>query len=171
MAGERAFVSDSQAATESLGEQLGRALPAGALVLLDGELGSGKTAFVRGLARGLGVTDRVASPTYALLQTYSGRVELSHLDAWMESRERAFLLDGGLDALASGGVAVIEWASRVVDVLPATRLRCTFEHAGPERRRVRAWVEGTDALAAELARALARVEPGAQLVEVAPGAE
>lgn len=171
MAGERAFVSRSQAATESLGEQLGRVLPAGALVLLDGELGSGKTAFVRGLARGLGVTDRVASPTYALLQTYAGRLELSHLDAWMESRERAFLLDGGLDALASGGVAVIEWASRVLDVLPATRIRCTFEHAGPEQRRVCAWVEGTDALAAELARALASVNAGGELVEVARGAE
>jgi tRNA threonylcarbamoyladenosine biosynthesis protein TsaE len=169
--GTRVFVSGSQAATESFGEQLGRVLPAGALVLLDGELGSGKTAFVRGLARGLGVEDRVASPTYALLQTYTGRLELSHLDAWMEGRERAFLLDGGLDALAGGGVSVIEWASRVIDVLPATRLRIEFAHAGPTERSVRAWVEGPDALAADLARALASVSAGGELREVATGAK
>jgi len=144
----RSFLTDSQAATEALGEELGRSLFPGALLVLDGQLGSGKTAFVRGLARGLGVVERVSSPTYALLQTYPGRLELAHLDAWMEGRERAFLLDGGLEALQPGGVTVIEWGERVLDVLPPTRLRARFEHAGPSARRIRLEVEGRDAASA-----------------------
>jgi tRNA threonylcarbamoyladenosine biosynthesis protein TsaE len=158
MAPERRFVSESQAATEALGEVIGARLEAGALLLLDGELGSGKTTFVRGLARGLGVRERVTSPTYALLQTYTGRLELSHLDAWMEGRERAFLIDGGAEALAQAGVAVIEWGGRVAQFLPEARLRLELEHAGPERRRVRAWVEGAGPPAERLAALLAHLE-------------
>jgi tRNA threonylcarbamoyladenosine biosynthesis protein TsaE len=170
MARERRLRSSSPAATERLGEELGRRLVPGALVALDGELGSGKTCLVRGLARGLGVTERVTSPTYALLATYPGRLELLHFDAWMEGRERAFLLDGGLDCLASGGVAVIEWAERVLDVLPATRLRIELAHAGHEQRTLRVWIEGpatsdeAPALAA-LARALEALVDELPLVE------
>lgn len=167
MAAERRFRSRSPAATERLGEELGRRLPPGALVALDGELGAGKTCLVRGLARGLGVTERVTSPTYALLQTYPGRLELAHLDAWMEGRERAFLLDGGLEWITgagSSGVTVIEWASRVLDVLPPERLRIELAHAGPEERRVRLWVEGRGPRAGELDAVLAALPAVPELV-------
>jgi tRNA threonylcarbamoyladenosine biosynthesis protein TsaE len=132
----RRFVSHAPQATEELGRVVGSLLGAGSIVILDGELGSGKTCFVRGLARGLGVTERVQSPTYALMHTYPGRLELFHFDAWMEGRERAFLLDGGLEWMQSGGVSVIEWGSRVRECLPRPLLALTFEHRGESARAI-----------------------------------
>jgi tRNA threonylcarbamoyladenosine biosynthesis protein TsaE len=132
----RRFLSRSPRATEELGRALGEKLRAGSVVILDGELGSGKTCFVRGLARGLGVVERVQSPTYALMHTYPGRLELFHFDAWMEGRERAFLLDGGLEWMQAGGVSVVEWGSRVSECLPRPLLALAFEHKGPSEREI-----------------------------------
>lgn len=170
---ERGFLSSSPEATEAFGEVLGgrlSELEGGALVLLDGELGSGKTCFVRGLARGLGVVDRVSSPTYALLQSYRGRRELLHFDAWMEGRERAFLLDGGLEGLDGNAVAVVEWAARVADVLPPTRLRIELAHAGPSARAFVLRVEGEGQRARELERVVAELAPPAGVREESRGA-
>jgi tRNA threonylcarbamoyladenosine biosynthesis protein TsaE len=106
------------------------------VLALDGELGAGKTAFVRGLARGLGVEEPVSSPTYVLMNVYSGRLELYHFDAWMERREEAFLADGGSEWLRAGGVCAVEWASRVADWLPLPRLAVRLAHAGSQARSV-----------------------------------
>jgi tRNA threonylcarbamoyladenosine biosynthesis protein TsaE len=173
-----AWISRSPEATEILGERLGRALRTSAVIALDGDLGSGKTSFVRGLARGLGASEPVTSPTYALLQTYAGRLELRHLDAWMEGRERAFLLDGGMEwlsgagataiagadgtaiagagesAIAGAGVTAIEWADRVADVLPLERLAVKLAHRAPTERSIEMRVVGAGQVADELARAL-----------------
>ena len=137
MASERVFESRSAEATERLGCELGSALDAGAVVALHGELGAGKTCLVRGLARGLGVTQRVSSPTFTLLHQYDGRLPLYHFDAWMEGRERAFLEGGGAEWLSGTGVAVVEWAARVADWLPLPRLEVFLEHLGPEERLIR----------------------------------
>ena len=150
----RSFLSRSPEATEALGAALGSELEAGAIVTLDGELGSGKTCFVRGLARGLGVIERVQSPTYALMHSYTGRLELFHFDAWMEGRERAFLLDGGLEWLSAAGVTAIEWAERVADVLPPERLSVKLAHETPTERSIEMRVVGAGRVADELARAL-----------------
>jgi tRNA threonylcarbamoyladenosine biosynthesis protein TsaE len=157
MAAERAvlrrYLSRSPAATEALGAALGRELEAGSVLALDGDLGSGKTCFVRGLARGLGIEAPVTSPSYALLQSYPGRLELHHLDAWMEGRERAFLLDGGLEWLHARGVAVIEWGSRVEELLPEPRWSIRFEHRGESSREIEIACVGTGtAIAAARAR-------------------
>jgi tRNA threonylcarbamoyladenosine biosynthesis protein TsaE len=158
----RTFVTRSPEETEALGASVGRALAHETLITLDGDLGAGKTCFVRGLARGLDVQDPVSSPTYALLQTYAGRLVLHHFDAWMEGRERAFLMDGGLEWLHSGGVAVIEWAARVADVLPRERLCVELEHRGPHERLIRMRVEGAGAAYERLAGVLAKLAaPGA----------
>jgi len=164
-AAPRTFVSSSEAATETLGEQLGKALAAPALIALDGELGAGKTAFVRGLARGLGVHDGVSSPTYALLQTYAGRIDLHHLDAWMEGRERAFLSDGGLEWVSGSGVTVIEWAERVADVLPLPHLHVLLDVVARDERRITVEVRGTDPSLAAVAATL-HAQPGLVLVRV-----
>lgn len=148
------WISRDADATESLGEAIGRAAFRGLVVALDGELGAGKTCFVRGLARGLDVEDVVASPTYALMASHAGRLPLHHFDAWMEGRERAFLADGGAEWLDGDGVAVVEWASRVASSLPADRLEIAIEHAGPNDRRVRARVLGAGERAARIARIL-----------------
>lgn len=151
MAHERVFETASEAETEVLAERLGELLEPPALVALDGELGAGKTAFVRGLARGLGVKDGVSSPTYALMASHEGRVPFLHFDAWMEGRERAFLADGGAELLADA-VCAVEWASRVDDALPRSRIEVRIEVLGHERRRLRMRATGGDA---RLERALA----------------
>ena len=130
------LLAESVADTEALAAELGARLRPGDVLALDGELGSGKTAFVRGLARGLEVEEPVHSPTYVLMNAYSGRLELYHFDAWMEGREEAFLADGGSAWLRAGGVSAIEWAERVAPWLPLPRLAVRLAHAGPDSRRV-----------------------------------
>lgn len=123
-------------ATEALGAALGALAVAGDVIALEGELGAGKTALVRGLARGLGAGDDVASPTYILMDAHhGGRLPLFHFDAWMEGREKALFLDGGDDWLRAGGVAVVEWAGRVDAWLPQPRLAVLLEHLSLEARR------------------------------------
>jgi tRNA threonylcarbamoyladenosine biosynthesis protein TsaE len=136
VASARVWRCESPQATEDLACALGSRLRAGDVLALDGELGAGKTAFVRGLARGLGVAEPVSSPTYVLMNVYSGRLELYHFDAWMEGREEAFLADGGSEWLSAGGVSAVEWAARVADWLPLPRLAVRLAHAGPLARRI-----------------------------------
>jgi len=108
------FISHSPADTEALGERLGRVIAHGQVLGLSGELGAGKTQFVRGLARGLGVTSRVHSPTFTLVNEYGGgRLKLFHLDLYrLETPGQLF--SAGIDEfLSPDGVAVLEWAERL----------------------------------------------------------
>ena len=105
------------------------------MISLIGEMGSGKTTFVRGLARGLGVSGAVNSPTYTLMKRYSGRLTLDHYDAWMEGRERAVLADGAHELLGVDGVSVIEWGDRVEEWLPPERLELHLQVISSEARR------------------------------------
>ncbi len=108
------FISHSPAETESLGEKFGRAAQRGLVIALTGELGAGKTQFVKGVARGLGIPARVHSPTFTLVNEYGGgRLKLFHLDLYrLETREQ--ILSAGLEEfLQPDGVAVIEWAERL----------------------------------------------------------
>jgi len=110
------FISHSPAETEALGEKFGRAAQGGLVIALSGELGAGKTQLVKGLARGLGVTARVHSPTFTLVNEYGGgRLKLFHLDLYrLETREQ--ILSAGLEEfLEPDGVAVVEWAERLKD--------------------------------------------------------
>ena len=98
-----------------------------------GELGSGKTCLARGVAQGLGVDDpgAVCSPTYLLVVEHPGPRPMLHVDAYLETKSRAFLLDGGLDYLNEfQGVVVIEWAEKLVDLLPEPSLWVELELAG-----------------------------------------
>jgi tRNA threonylcarbamoyladenosine biosynthesis protein TsaE len=111
--------------TEAFGERLGRALVPGALVALDGELGSGKTTLVRGLARGLDVREPVVSPTFTRMRVLPGRLVLHHFDAWRAGS--AELFEEGTEFLAGDGVAAVEWAERVATSLPCPRLELRLE--------------------------------------------
>ncbi len=106
-------VTRSEAETMAVARKLGARLGPGAVVLLYGDLGAGKTAFVRGLAEGLGASpDEVSSPTFTLIQEYAGRLRLYHVDLYRV--ERAEVDDLGLDELEAGtGVVAIEWADRL----------------------------------------------------------
>jgi tRNA threonylcarbamoyladenosine biosynthesis protein TsaE len=126
-------VTNSAAETEAVGEGLGKRLKAGDLVLLTGELGAGKTTFVRGVARGIASDSPVASPTFQLVRVYLGRVQLAHIDLY-RIETPSELGDLGLDELLDQGAVVVEWGDRLE--APASAL-ITLEHLGGERRLIR----------------------------------
>jgi tRNA threonylcarbamoyladenosine biosynthesis protein TsaE len=110
------FISHSPAETEALGEKFGRAARRGLVIALSGDLGAGKTQFVKGLARGLEIPARVHSPTFTLVNEYGGgRLKLFHLDLYrLETREQ--MLSAGIEEfLSPDGVSVVEWAERIFD--------------------------------------------------------
>jgi tRNA threonylcarbamoyladenosine biosynthesis protein TsaE len=110
------FISHSPAETEALGEQWGRDAQRGLVIALSGDLGAGKTQLVRGLARGLGVASRVHSPTFTLVNEYSGgRLKLLHLDLYRLETPEQIHSAGIEEFLQPDGVAVIEWAERLED--------------------------------------------------------
>jgi tRNA threonylcarbamoyladenosine biosynthesis protein TsaE len=130
------FETSSEAETSSAGESLGRTLRAGDVVLLYGDLGAGKTAFVRGLARGIGADpEDVSSPTFTLVQEYVGpRLTLFHVDLYR--LEPAEIDDLGLEDLVSGeGIVAIEWAERWTG-RPDDVTEVRIEEAGDDRRRI-----------------------------------
>lgn len=127
------MITNTPEETEEAAARLGRRLRRGDLVLLVGELGAGKTTFVRGLARGMGVEGQVMSPTFQLVRIYPGRPQLAHVDLYRVGEE-AELGDLDLDGLLSDGVVAVEWGDR----LEATEgaLRVVIEPLDPQRRRL-----------------------------------
>lgn len=111
------YYSKSELETEQLGEKLARQLKPGAVIAYYGDLGAGKTAFTRGLGRGLGIVDRITSPTYNIVNEYPGDIPLFHFDMYrLQSSEDLFDI-GWEDYLQRGGVIAVEWSERVEDVL------------------------------------------------------
>lgn len=119
------FYSHSEQETEALGERLGRQLQPGTVIAYEGDLGAGKTAFTRGLARGLEVTDRVTSPTYTIVNEYAGRIPLFHFDMYRLTSSEDLFDIGWEDYLTRGGVLAVEWSERVEDALTGA-LRITI---------------------------------------------
>ena len=134
MTARSVVISESEQATIDLGASLARSLGPGDVVLLEGELGAGKTAFVRGLAIGLGAPeDDVSSPTFTLVQEYRGRVPFVHADLYRVSGAEA--ADLGLEELGRDGVVAVEWAAKLVRK-PAGAVDVLIEDLGGDRRRI-----------------------------------
>lgn len=112
-------------ATKALASALSKLMSDGDLVVLSGEMGAGKTCFTQGLAQGLGVTDRVTSPTFTLANRYEGRLVLNHLDVFRLD-DPSETLDLDLPELLESGVTVIEWGEQIAAVLPADHLAITI---------------------------------------------
>lgn len=128
--------TDSAAATEAAGAGLAERLAPGDVVLISGELGSGKTTFVRGACRALGVEGPVTSPTFTIGQLYSGRIEVAHLDLYRLDTlagEDPSLLE---DYLTPERIGFVEWPAIGEPAIGAVAARVTLEHAGEDRRRV-----------------------------------
>ena len=139
------FITNSPAETEAVGAALGNILPAGTVIAYRGDLGAGKTAFTRGLARGLGCRELVTSPTYTIVNEYlGGRCPLFHFDMY-RLRSSDDLWDiGWEDYLDRGGICAVEWSENVADALEEP-LQITIEKTGEESRRIT--IEGGDFLA------------------------
>ena len=139
------FITNSPAETEAVGAALSRVLSPGTVIAYRGDLGAGKTAFTRGLARGLGVNDPVTSPTYTIVNEYlGGRMPLFHFDMYrLHSAEDLWDI-GWEDYLERGGICAVEWSENVADAMedPVT---VTIEKLGEESRRIT--IEGGDFLA------------------------
>ena len=112
------FLTRGEAETEELGRRLAERLSPGAVVAYRGDLGMGKTAFTRGLARGLGCTGRVTSPTFTVVNEYEGRLPLFHFDLYRLEGEDALYDIGWEDYLDRGGVCAVEWSERAEAALP-----------------------------------------------------
>ena len=122
--------------TQAAGETLGRSLGPGDVVALTGELGAGKTCFVQGLTRGLGVAVRATSPTFVLVNEYRGRVPVYHVDAY-RSTSLAELRDLGLEEYVDGdGVTVVEWADKLWPLLPPRAIHVDIAGVGDEPRTI-----------------------------------
>ena len=112
------YLSHSVEETEDIGRQLAASLHPGDIVAYFGDLGAGKTAFTRGLARGLGYSGRVSSPTFTIVNEYEGSIPLFHFDLYrLEDEEELFDI-GWEDYLARGGVCAVEWSERFSSLLP-----------------------------------------------------
>ena len=131
------FITRSPEETEALGTRLAGALEPGAVVAFTGDLGAGKTAFVRGLARGLGIRDRVTSPTFTIVNEYEGgRLPLFHFDLYRLGCADELFDIGWEDYLARGGVCAVEWSERMEELLEPGTIRVDLRRGEDEGRRV-----------------------------------
>lgn len=135
---KRTHESASVGETERIGADLARQLRGGECIALEGDLGAGKTQFVRGLVQGLGGNGRtVSSPTFVLLNVYdSGRLRVYHLDAYRVGGAEDFEAIGFEELLEQGGVVVVEWASRVRELLPPDAIEVRISSTGETSRRI-----------------------------------
>ncbi len=131
------FVTHSPEQTQALGQRLAAALWPGAVVAFTGDLGAGKTAFVAGMAKGLGIEERVTSPTFTIVNEYEGgRLPLFHFDMYrLGSAEELFHI-GWEDYLARGGVCAVEWSEHVAEALEEDAIRVDMARGDGENGRV-----------------------------------
>ncbi|MBI2540900.1 MAG: tRNA (adenosine(37)-N6)-threonylcarbamoyltransferase complex ATPase subunit type 1 TsaE [Deltaproteobacteria bacterium] len=136
--GSYSTVSRSPVQTRAWGRKLGKLLKGGEIIGLSGELGSGKTCFVRGIAKGLEVGEEawIRSPTFTLINEYHGRLPLYHIDLYRVEGRREIEELNLADYLFSDGVSVVEWFEHLPDDTVDECLRIGFEHAGGNRRRL-----------------------------------
>ena len=128
------YFTDNAEQTSALGEQFAKSLKKGAVVLLKGEMGAGKTVFVKGVAKALGITERITSPTYAYMNDYDG--VLYHYDCYrLSSGEDAEGL-GLTDYFYADGICIIEWSENIADVLPKNCIEVKIEKIGENQRRI-----------------------------------
>ena len=128
------YLSHSPEETEHIGEMLGRRLRPGTVVAYRGGLGMGKTAFTRGLARGLGCAGRVTSPTFTIVNEYDGATPLFHFDMYRLGSSDELFDIGWEDYLTRGGVCAVEWSENVADALERDTVRVDIRRSGENDR-------------------------------------
>ena len=131
------YSTDGVLATEALGERLGRALKSGAVIAYTGDLGAGKTAFTRGLARGFGCTIQASSPTYTIVNEYPGKRKICHFDMYRLGDADALYDIGWEDYLDSGALCVTEWSENVPGVFPDGTVEIHFSRIDDDTREIK----------------------------------
>lgn len=129
------FITNSPQETENIGQQLAALLHPGDIVSFYGDLGAGKTAFIRGLALGLGITDSVTSPTYTIVNEYAGDIPLFHFDLYRLSGPDDLFDIGWEDYLTRGGICAVEWSERAVEELEDS-VKVNIQRLDDHRRRI-----------------------------------
>ena len=139
------FITNSPEETEGVGLRLGKVLPGGTILAYEGDLGAGKTAFTRGLARGLGAAEQVTSPTYTIVNEYlSGRLPLFHFDMYRLASADDLWDIGWEDYLERGGICAVEWSENVREAMEDA-ITVRIEKLGEDTRRIT--IEGRESLA------------------------
>ena len=137
------YITNSERETEELGRRFAEKLPDGTVVAMYGDLGAGKTAFVRGMARGLGLDCRVSSPTFTIVNEYLGPRELIHFDMYRLSGADELFDIGWEDYRSRGAVCAVEWSENVEDAFFGDEVRVTIEKLSDTGRKIT--IEGADA--------------------------
>ena len=130
------FITTSESETEALGAKLAASLPGGSVVAMYGDLGAGKTAFVRGMARGMGLQVHVSSPTFTIVNEYLGQRELMHFDMYRLSGADELFDIGWEDYLARGAVCAVEWSENVEDAFFGDEIRVRIEKLSDTGRKI-----------------------------------
>lgn len=130
------YETHSEAETEQVGAEFAAALPDGVVVAFYGELGSGKTAFVRGMARGMGLRCRVSSPTFTIVNEYTGDRELFHFDMYRLSSADELFDIGWEDYISRGAVCAVEWSENVEDAFFGDEIKITFKKLSDTSREI-----------------------------------
>ena len=130
------FITTSESETEALGAKLAASLPGGSVVAMYGDLGAGKTAFVRGMARGMGLQVRVSSPTFTIVNEYLGQRDLIHFDMYRLSGADELFDIGWEDYLARGAVCAVEWSENVEDAFFGDEIRVRIEKLSDTGRKI-----------------------------------
>ena len=136
------YITNSEAETEALGARLAAAWPDGTVIAFYGELGSGKTAFVRGMARGMGIAAPVSSPTFTIVNEYLGSRSLFHFDMYRLGDADELYAIGWEDYLRRPGICAVEWTENIEEALEGNEILVRFEKTGDNSRRI--LVEGGD---------------------------
>ena len=136
------FISHSQLETEEVGRKLAEKLPGGSVVAMYGDLGAGKTAFVRGMAKGMGLSCRVSSPTFTIVNEYLGERELIHFDMYRLSGADELFDIGWEDYISRGAVCVVEWSENVQDAFFGDEVVVRIEKLNDTDRKIT--IEGAE---------------------------
>lgn len=131
------YITNSAQETEALGERVGRSLTPGAVLAYTGDLGAGKTAFTRGVARGLEIPERITSPTFTIVNEYEGgRLPLFHFDMYRLGSSDELFDIGWEDYLARDGVCAVEWSENIEDILDASTIRVDIRRGESDDQRL-----------------------------------
>ena len=133
-----AFLSHSLSETTQFGNKLGKILKAGDVVLLNGELGAGKTALAKGISKGLGLKSAryVVSPSYSIINEYNAKIKIYHFDLYRIATLDEFYGLGAHEYFNSSGVCLVEWGDKFANAIPKKRLEILLEHTGEKERKI-----------------------------------